>query len=700
MSEREPLAEHMAHVARALFGDPNPLQSKKGKPRWGRKGSLAVDERRGIWFDHENETGGGVLALIAREKGFSTSEAIEWMESIGCRIDRNGGRGKGAKPNGSKPARIASKPLPRKERSETYDYTDEDGELAFQVLRFVFRNPDGSLVLSKGVKPEKTFHQRRPDPTDPDVWVWGLGAGDYMRKDPGHDWYRFDEQRWTKLPVSKERRTVSAAAKAVPYRLPEITEAIARENPVFIVEGEQKADLLTAWNLAATCNAEGAGKWTAQHAQYLRGADVVILPDNDAPGREHSQDISNSLEGIAARVRILELPGLASKGDIVDWAEQGHTREELDALVEQAPEPRPTQHAQREQPIGRGLIVQRASDIKIEPVEWLWPGRIAIGKQTLIAGEAGLGKSQAAIAIAAAQSTGGRWPCEEGRAPLGSAIFLCAEDAASDTIVPRLIAAGADCDRVHIVSAVCNDNGKGHRAFNLQADLDLLENKIRELGDVRLVVIDPISSYMGPKIDSHVNAAVRGVLEPVGELAARLRVAIVSITHPPKGTGVTAINRFIGSVAFVAAARAAFMVARDAEDETCRLFLPVKNNLAPLGKGLAFRLEQRLVGPEGNAVVASNIAWEERPITVSADEALRAADEGNSDQRAIDEATEFLRDKLEGGAIPVREVEEHARALGMSKRTLVRARKLLQVRAIKNDFGTGWSLALPDKTGS
>jgi hypothetical protein len=120
------------------------------------------------------------------------------------------------------------------------------------------------------------------------------------------------------------------------------------------------------------------------------------------------------------------------------------------------------------------LIARCAADVKPEPVEWLWPDRVALGKLTLIAGEAGLGKSQLSVAMVAAVTTGGPWPCGEGQAPIGSAIILSAEDGAADTIVPRLIAANANRVRVYLVRAVRSEDGTGRRAFNLQVDLNLL----------------------------------------------------------------------------------------------------------------------------------------------------------------------------------------------------------------------------------
>ena len=172
------------------------------------------------------------------------------------------------------------------------------------------------------------------------------------------------------------------------------------------------------------------------------------------------------------------------------------------------------------------------------------------------------------------------------------------------------------------MSAVRDADGR-RRSLNLQHDLDLLEKKVAEIGDVALVIVDPVSSYLG-KTDSHKNSEVRGVLEPLSEMAERTRVAILSVTHFSKaGANNTtkALHRFIGSIAFTGAPRAAFAVIEDGEDASRRLFLHAKNNLAQAPQGLAFRLEQCLVG---NGILASRIFWDADPVAITANEALAA----------------------------------------------------------------------------
>lgn len=209
--------------------------------------------------------------------------------------------------------------------------------------------------------------------------------------------------------------------------------------------------------------------------------------------------------------------------------------------------------------LARRLISHRASDLKPERLVWVWPGRIPEGKLVLLGGPPGLGKSQLTAFISAVVSNGGTWPCGEGSTLPGDVIFMSAEDGIRDTIVPRLMAAGADTSRVHIVAAATKPDGTGRKTFSLKTDVDLLEAKAKEIGSVRLIIVDPISAYMGGA-DGNGNVETREVLEPLAEMADRLRIAVVAVTHLNKGGagGQSALNRFAGSIAFVAAARAAF----------------------------------------------------------------------------------------------------------------------------------------------
>ena len=308
----------------------------------------------------------------------------------------------------------------------------------------------------------------------------------------------------------------------------------------------------------------------------------------------------------------------------------------------------------------RSLISRRASEVTPERIEWVWPGRIARGKLILFAGDPGTGKSTLLYWIASTTSRGGHWPCGEGGSPRGSVIILSAEDGEGDTIVPRLMASEADRQRIHLVSAVRVPGGLGRQSFSLQSDIGLLERLIDELGDVVAVIIDPVSSYMG-KIDSHKKSEVRGTLEPLGEMASRKRVAVICNTHVSKGGNSTkAMHKFIGSIGFVAIARAAFIVAEDPDDPSRRLLLEAKNNLARKQPGLAFMLEQREVA-EG--IIGSSVIWDTEHVAKTADDVLGG--NGGGDRSAKDEAVEFLERMLEAGPVEVSEIERQARAAGL-----------------------------------
>jgi putative DNA primase/helicase len=342
-----------------------------------------------------------------------------------------------------------------------------------------------------------------------------------------------------------------------------------------------------------------------------------------------------------------------------------------------------------------------ASSLKMRGVRWLWPGRFAVGKLALIGGLPDKGKGLISCGVIACVTANEPLPCNEGQAPQGNVIWLTAEDDIEDTIVPRLVAAGADLDRVHIVKMM--QDGNKRRMFNLTADLAALRQKIEEIGNVVLIIIDPMSAYVGVgKVNNSITTDVRGFLTPLTDLAAEKRLSVIGIMHFNKKADVTnAMLRIADSLAYVAAARHVYVVVDDSEIEGRRLFVKAKNNLSTDNKALSYMTGARKVGTDeetGEEIWAPYIQWGSEHVKVTATEAMQAEAAGGQSGYAQREATEFLQDRLTGGPVKYTELTEEAQANGISESTLKRAKRKLGIKARKEKKLDGaWFWELPPK---
>jgi putative DNA primase/helicase len=338
-------------------------------------------------------------------------------------------------------------------------------------------------------------------------------------------------------------------------------------------------------------------------------------------------------------------------------------------------------------------VIECFADIEEKPLEWLTRGGVDVplGKLTAICGDPGVSKSTVMLDLAAAITAGARPPWNN--ALRGDVLIMSAEDDAADTIKPRLRIAGADLARVHILTAVrdrAQDGRPRERGFNLAEDAALLDNALSQRPGVRLAVIDPVSAYMG-KTDSHKNAEVRGVLDPVAKVAAARRTAIAAVAHMNKGDTKNVIYRVMGSLAFIGAPRAAFLVTRDPDNPERRLILSLKQNLTKeLPGGFAYRLLDVDDVPK--------ILWEaERVVDVTAQEAL--ADGGRKNERD-EEVEQWLKDELAAGAQPAHQMWEQAEAHKFSKNRIKAAKSALHIRSDQRKQEDGrqwWWWSLPGK---
>jgi putative DNA primase/helicase len=363
-------------------------------------------------------------------------------------------------------------------------------------------------------------------------------------------------------------------------------------------------------------------------------------------------------------------------------------------------EPKP---ATREaEPISRTFGRIRATNlgtVTAKPVPWLWPGRhakegrIPLGMLTIIAGAPGTAKSFVSLYLAGRITTGGIWPDIGKAAPQGAVILLASEDSVEFTIRGRLDALGADATKIEKIDMVYTRDGNGEKHFSLEDDLQELEKMVLATG-ARLVIIDPLNSYLGGKQTGFKDVEVRRVLDPLKELAERLGIAVVLLMHTKKGKEDEIIYGIGGSVAFAAVARSIFFCTKDPETPGRFYFTHPKTNISPEMPPLSYT-----ISPE------TGVVWGRDPITLSAHDILSKQHERpGPKQSARVNVKQWLVTFLAGGPQLASEGWRIAVEEQYAEATVKRALKDLGVKVTPTRVGdgsgqvAGWTWELPPMT--
>jgi putative DNA primase/helicase len=353
-------------------------------------------------------------------------------------------------------------------------------------------------------------------------------------------------------------------------------------------------------------------------APLFTDVNCILVPDLDEAGQSGAEETQSRLIQFAKWIGMARLPGTVKRSDGADVRDV-LAREGGESLVRQAIEDARKRALRQTNKFTPNLICM--ADVEPREVDWLWFQRVAAGRITLLVGLPGEGKSFLTCDMAARVSTGRDWP-DGCRNRSGSVILITAEDDPGDTIRPRLDALSADVLQIHLLRSLSRIDGDGvsrEILFSLR-DVEQLEVAIQRAGNCKLVIVDPIGSFLGGKTDAHRDNEVRSELAPLAAVAESHGVAVVIVAHRRKSRSGSADDSALGSRAFTGIARATWHLSRDPNDKSRRLLLPGKNNLADAHSGLAFRI----------GGIPPRIEWEPDPIGMHADDVIgdRVADGG------------------------------------------------------------------------
>lgn len=341
---------------------------------------------------------------------------------------------------------------------------------------------------------------------------------------------------------------------------------------------------------------------------------------------------------------------------------------------------------------GNTVVLSCGADLNPEPIRWLWKNWLALGKLHILAGAPGQGKTTIALNMAATATIGGSWP-DGTRCEAGNILIWSGEDDPADTLLPRLLAAGADRKRCYFIEGARTIEGEV-QPFDPARDLKALLQAIQRIGGVNLLVIDPVVSAVTG--DSHKNTEVRRALQPLVNLATACDCAVLGITHFAKGgQGMDPAQRVVGSVAFTAVARVVLVAAKvkSLEDgQDVRILARSKSNIGPDDGGFNYHLEQCEPLP---GIHASRIAWG-AAVQGNARDLLTDPDE-ESDEVVAERSDlpMLLWAELKGGPSPSKSVETVLVGMGYSKKQIRTAREKMGIKPQKSGMGAGWYWSLP-----
>jgi len=497
----------------------------------------------------------------------------------------------------------------------------------------------------------------------------------YASGEPPWSWFHPCKDGWVKGKGS---------AAFVPYNLSQFSGY----KSVVVCEGEKDADTVMSLEaVLATSAPNGKGSWPDEITPYFRQFDdLFFLYDvgNEEDVTKHANKLHRAFPQM--RIHIARVPLEKTEADISDYLSQVEDKWEAFGNILKRAETIDFDVPAKQVKNNRGRRLRLLSLDKVipKPSEFLWPDRIPLGKLSMISGDPGQGKSFLALFLAKHVTTGKPWPDCQLSPRKGSVVLISAEDGISDTIRIRAEAMGVDLSKIKCLDGVITDHST-EDVFDLSIDAPALEAALVELGDTHLIIIDPITSYMGDT-NTISTSKVRGCLMPLVKLAEKYGVAIVMISHLNKKEESKSIYRTTESLAFVAVARAAWLVGPDRNDPTGerKLFLPQKINLVKNPGGLAFRISD-------NGLVV----FEREPIRGDVDELLSNGTHATAS--SLSEAVDWLSQVLAEGPLPSSEVYSLAEKDRIPEHALIEAKRKLRIRPRKRGFGPAgqWVMELP-----